>query len=277
MDKIKIFVACHKPCDIKQDKILTPIHVGRAISNYKDEMSYMIGDDTGDTISEKNPLYSEMTAQYWVWKNFHDAEYVGFCHYRRFFNLKITDDTVDRLFSHKDVILLGYHNIEMVEKSLLRSISPENIAIFLMVLKKMYPNYEQTVLDYLWCNQHHGKNMLICKKELFDQYAEWMFGLLKECEKYIKLSPYTREKRVFAYLAEYFMPVFFVHNKYRMSTVPVLENNRKSFVKRQVKDIVRNIVFLTTRYFFKKPKSFEDYYSEAVVLGLKNDGIVQAM
>lgn len=278
MDKIKIFVACHRPCTIKQDKMLIPIHVGRAISYYKEEMSDMLGDDTGENISKKNPQYCELTAQYWVWKNYHDAEYVGFCHYRRFFNLNISESNVNSLFGTKDVILLGYHNMEMVERSMLRSISLDNITIFLMVLKKMYPEYEQTVLDYLWSNIHHGKNMLICRKQLFDQYAEWIFGILKECENYIKLSPYSREQRVFAYLAEYFMPVFFIHNAYNIYTVPVSENDLQSnFAVRNYKDIVRNMVFHTTRLFFKKPKSFEDYYSESVVLGLRNDGIIQAM
>lgn len=84
MEKIKILVACHKPGPVYHNDIYTPIHVGKAISRYKDEMADMIGDNTGDNISEKNPYYCELTAQYWAWKNLHDVEYVGFCHYRRF-------------------------------------------------------------------------------------------------------------------------------------------------------------------------------------------------
>ena len=44
---------------------------------FKDEMAGMIGDDIGDNISVKNPQYCEMTAHYWIWKNVHEAEYVG--------------------------------------------------------------------------------------------------------------------------------------------------------------------------------------------------------
>lgn len=51
--KIKVFVAVHKPCAVRSDSVYTPIHVGRTISKYKDEMTDMIGDDTGDNISEK--------------------------------------------------------------------------------------------------------------------------------------------------------------------------------------------------------------------------------
>lgn len=52
-NKIVILVATHKPDKVYQDDIYTPIHVGRAVSKYKEEMAEIIGDDTGDNISEK--------------------------------------------------------------------------------------------------------------------------------------------------------------------------------------------------------------------------------
>lgn len=275
MDKIKILVACHKPGPVRHDDVYTPIHVGRAISKYKEEMSDMIGDDTGDNISDKNPFYSEMTAQYWAWKNLHDVEYIGFCHYRRFFNIEINKSNVESLFRNKDVILLGYRNLEMVERSLLRSVNLENITIFMKILKRMYPEYEQTVLDYLWNNKIHGKNMLICRKDLFDQYCEWIFGILNECEKHIRLSPYTRERRVFAYLAEYFMPVFFIHKKCIILSITSSENNNQ--FRMFIKNVLRSVFFFPSKLFPRKPKSFEDYYSKAVLLGLESDGIIQAI
>ena len=42
------------------------------------------GDDTGDNISALNCYYSELTGFYWIWKNYHEADYVGTCHYRRY-------------------------------------------------------------------------------------------------------------------------------------------------------------------------------------------------
>ena len=60
---MKIFVVAHKPFEMPKGEVLVPIHVG------KNPLAGMIGDDTGENISEKNPSYCEMTAHYWIWKN----------------------------------------------------------------------------------------------------------------------------------------------------------------------------------------------------------------
>lgn len=177
MDKLKIFVACHKPGPVYQDDIYTPIHVGRAVSKFKDEMAGMIGDDTGDSISEKNPEYCELTAQYWAWKNLHDVEYVGFCHYRRYFDLKINAENVDVIFKTKDVILLDATQVGNIDNFMLSMVSREDVTLFLMALKRLYPEYEKTTIDYLFGNRFYSNNMLICRKELFDDYATWLFSI----------------------------------------------------------------------------------------------------
>ena len=46
----------------------------------------MVMDNTGVNISKKNKSYCELTTQYWAWKNV-EADYYGFCHYRRFLTL----------------------------------------------------------------------------------------------------------------------------------------------------------------------------------------------
>ena len=102
-NQVKIFVVAHKPFEMTEGVVLTPIHVGRAVYVRRkmaeggvgldpdDPMAGMIGDDTGGNISLKNPQYCEMTAHYWIWKNVHDTEYVGVCHYRRFFAIDISE------------------------------------------------------------------------------------------------------------------------------------------------------------------------------------------
>lgn len=81
MGEIVIGVACHKESELPDNELYLPIHVGAALANKP--LEGLQRDDEGDNISEKNPNYCELTAQYWLWKNV-DADYYGLCHYRRY-------------------------------------------------------------------------------------------------------------------------------------------------------------------------------------------------
>lgn len=101
---IKILVTYHTKSPLFKSDIVVPIHAGRAVAKVKSKdgiitdkeyqwlMQNMIGDDTGDNISELNRDFNEWTALYWAWKNYDklgNPDYIGLCHYRRFFELPI--------------------------------------------------------------------------------------------------------------------------------------------------------------------------------------------
>lgn len=86
MTDIKIFVT-HTP-DSHKMRISNPLfyHVTAGSDFQKGKLAQdMMADNTGDNISFKNKSYCELTTQYWAWKNV-EAEYYGFCHYRRYFS-----------------------------------------------------------------------------------------------------------------------------------------------------------------------------------------------
>lgn len=82
MAKIKILIASHRDVKFPDNNAFLPIQVGR--SSAKDIFDIQ-GDDTGDNISDRNKYYCELTAVYWAWKNLKDVDYIGLCHYRRYF------------------------------------------------------------------------------------------------------------------------------------------------------------------------------------------------
>lgn len=81
MSKIVIGVACHKESELPDNELYLPIHVGSALASKP--LEGLQRDDEGENISDKNPNYCELTAQYWLWKNV-EADYYGLCHYRRY-------------------------------------------------------------------------------------------------------------------------------------------------------------------------------------------------
>lgn len=87
MSNIKIFVT-HTPnkSDYMVDNPLLVDVIAGADYQTKPADPRMSRDNDGENISAKNKTYCELSTQYWAWKNI-DADYYGFCHYRRFLTL----------------------------------------------------------------------------------------------------------------------------------------------------------------------------------------------
>lgn len=94
MERIKILVCCHKECEIPQNELFLPIQVGKRMSktNLGIQSDYEVDNVECENISDMNSLFCEMTAMFWAWKNikkiYPSLEYIGLCHYRRYFSPK---------------------------------------------------------------------------------------------------------------------------------------------------------------------------------------------
>ena len=273
-DRVKIFVVAYKAFEMPEGESLVPIHVGKNL------LDGMIGDDTGDNISEKNPSYCEMTAHYWIWKNVRDCDYVGVCHYRRYFGIDITDKNITEVMENNDVLLVepSWH-IDSVYAYFAKFMGAENMTILWKVMKKLYPEYVRTLEQICDGVKFYPFNMLLCKKSMFDEYTEWMFSILGVCEKFVKPSPYTNGRRALAYMAELLTGVYFIHRGLRIKSVPYykVENGKSLLIART--DEENNFLdkyesLLLGEFVWKiKEDRKEKFNNLAIQLGLKNDGI----
>lgn len=269
MGKVKMLVACHKPSTVFQDDVYIPIHVGKALSSYQ---MNMIGDDTGDNISVKNPMYCELTAEYWGWKNLNDIEYIGLCHYRRYFETKITNDNIVDLLGNKyDVMLVDPMIIRYSAGThLLYGVSIEDISIFVTCIKEIYPEYYHQLCSYLKSNKLIPYNMFVMKKSLFDQFAEWQFSVLNSMEKYVKLSNYTRMRRVYGYIGEVLLPLWCKCRELRIRYDGVIPMIGEKCILSWKDILSRNFNRLA---FQLQLANLNWINSPSVVVGLQNDGI----
>ena len=235
---IKILICYHKPSDLIKDDILTPIHVGRALAlkksgNKKDlqwMLENMIGDDTGDNISEKNSSYNELTAVYWAWKNYDvigDPDYIGFMHYRRHFLFRANDRVVQKVSGIDDDYFdyINYNQESMehlfddcdyiahigrVDKVYdhYRSFHHiEDLELAISILKNKYPAFSKTADDYMNMSDVNFCNMFIMPKTMFFEYCSWLFDILEDFERKVDLS----EKRLF--ISERLTGIFIEHKK----------------------------------------------------------------
>ena len=248
MNNIKFFVVTHKQIDLPAKKDYVPIVVGKNNVTYPE----MYKDNIGTNISNKNSNYCELTALYWIWKNLNDIEYIGLCHYRRFFMANIfnhtsagflsSDRAVDLLKSY-DVILpypKGWFDTSVSEWFLRTDGKRDALEKLRAVVSRIYPDY---ISDYdAVMNGYMASyyNMCVMSKKLLNQYCEWLFKILFELENQMDLSDYTSvEARIYGFLSERLLNVWVKHNNLKVKYLFVNETEKNFSFKATVKDILK--------------------------------------
>lgn len=220
---LQIYVMTHVSFNVPQDPIYHPLHVGRAL---KEDLGYQ-GDDTGDNISELNPYYSELTGLYWAWKNVRNTEYIGLCHYRRYF-LNEHHQVMSRadfmpLLAKYDVIITQLRISEQCYRDIYAE--AHNIHDLDAVgdaIAKLYPDCVPIFEKVLAGNELCCGNLFVTSKILFDEYAKWLFSVFAIAEKHIDVSTYDDyHKRVYGFLSEQLIYVWIQYRNLSYYGAPI--------------------------------------------------------
>ncbi len=242
--EIKLFVAMHKEASIPHSCYFVPVNVGPNCAGERSEFEFY--DDEGDNISDKNPSYCELTVQYWAWKNM-DAEYYGFCHYRRYFDFSpdpheenpygeimadcidddavreygLDDEGITGAVEGYDVITTGINDVAAFpgDFETLREhyddapfLHVADLDLMVDIVRERYPDYAPDIDTYLNGNVSCFCNMYILKRDIFFAYCEWLFPLLEEYERRADMSLYNTEAlRTPGHLAERLFNIYYIH------------------------------------------------------------------
>ena len=208
---VKIFAMTHKEFDVPSDPMYIPLHVGHAGATK--DFGYM-GDDTGDNISDLNCYYAELSGVYWVWKNYHAAEYVGVCHYRRFLTdengYAFTEKEYEEILGKYDIVTTkqlelpnsyrygfgAHHNVETMDEAG-------------RIIKERHPQFYDTYVSLVNQNKTYFGNMMVAKKDVYDEYCAWLFDIFFELQKRVDLTfADDYHKRVFGFISEFLLYVW---------------------------------------------------------------------
>lgn len=240
---VSIFTITHVPFTPPKDPIYIPLQVGRALH---DDFGYQ-GDDTGENISAKNPYYSELTGLYWIWKNYTDADYLGLCHYRRYFlnedGALMTETDYMNIFASYDVIIaqpgFGDYDYRTVYA---RSHDIRNLDMTGEVIRELYPDYYETFQNVIADRRCYVGNLFAAPAPLFYAYCEWLFAIFSTLEKRIDCSSYDDyHKRVFGFLSEQLLAVWIRHNHLSCYEAPYGVNQEKAetiLLKENIRDYI---------------------------------------
>ena len=241
---VRIFISTHKRVDLFDSRVLQPVQVGCVRSG--ERFAWALHDDEGENISDLNPMYCELTTQYWAWKNTR-SDYVGFCHYRRYFDFspdvhreneygEVMDGRIDGATQRRyslsdpairetvrsfDVITTPLVDVRkfMGSKATLRShydaaphLHVEDLERVMESVVRRDPSYREDVDAFLDGHTARFCNMFIMRRDIFDEYCSWMFPILEEFCDATDMSHYSREGlRTPGHLSERLLNVFLMH------------------------------------------------------------------
>ena len=238
-----MYVTYYQPFYIVKDPQYFPVQAGKATGVYDLQCA---GDNTGINISSQNFIYSELSVLYWVWKNQPRTDFIGFCHYRRFFN-----------FEHREKFPTAYRRYSTDEASLVEKLPRIDYQALLSGVDLILPinfvmphslrrNYEknhcaehylnlrQAVIDlfpdYLpdfdsvleGTNKLPPYNMFVTRWDLFDKYCEFIFPIFFKLGSEIKISDRKEQQRVFGNMSERLLAVFIHHHQLKVKEYPLL-------------------------------------------------------
>lgn len=243
---MKVYVITHKIFNSKElrNNDSYPILLVGAKNGNKG-LQYYLNDNTKENISGKNKNFCELTGQYWIWKNSQE-DIVGLVHYRRYFSLSkkskslnsiLPAHTIRNILSSNDIILPKRNPFIFEGKTAAQFFGdvhdPLVWTLTRDIIKESYPSYIQ---DFDWfSSQKSGYvyNMVITKKELFDQYSKWLFDILFKLEKQIDISNYDAyNQRMFGFVSERLINVWVHHMKLKVYECPVMETENKKMTQR---------------------------------------------
>lgn len=224
---VKIFVSNRIDLDSEtiNDDPYVNVRCG-AVFDHREGIT-MLGDNTGDNISNKRMSYCELTVQYWAWKNV-DADYYGLCHYRRYLSFdnkehkvsksehdngcisidyltdavrkkfKLDDQSIQEMTDNYDVIACAPIDSPKSNLQAMKD-SPdyhniEDMYEAIKIIHEKYPYMDSIVHEYMNSKKVRLYNCWIMSKKIFEEYSRWLFSILFELEKRIDMSTYGLQK-----------------------------------------------------------------------------------
>ena len=243
-NNLDIFICTHKDFEpiVHNDEIYKPINANT-----------INGDVAENGI--KGSFYSEILTYSYAAKNIPLKDYVGFCHYRRYFAFLDNVPNMDILFNEHDVIVAKPLKLNRTVRDQYATChNIEDMEIVEFIVKHKYQEYYDTLETFLNSKVLFPYNMFIMKKEDFLEYIEFINGILDEYvkfvgtdiegrinnnkEKYLKsFSPNDSvdyQYRIAGYLAERLTNVFILKKFRKIGICPVKVTETKYVTEKRL-------------------------------------------
>ncbi len=242
---VKVFVVHHKIGNVFRNSIFEPIQTGSDFS--KTDLGFL-KDNSGDNIAFKNPFYGELTAWYWVLRNWlpshPEVSHIGFCHYRRVLDVTrcaskwrrpftpiswacfqevfkseaYREETFEDVVTKYDILLPGKESLMSFRNNFIGTLYDQFCAGHpqrmldrsIDVAIRSQLAFPEQVKEVLCGTSFHPCLNFIMKRDLFESLANWMFRLLDEAtaDFDMNIDLPYNEIRAPAFIAERFFDIW---------------------------------------------------------------------
>lgn len=196
-----------------------------------------------------------------------NAKYIGLVHYRRYFTeskkipkeedekfkVVLTEKQIKEKLKNVDIILpkKRKYYIENLYSHYEHTMYIEPLAETQKIIKEKYPEYLEEFNKLHKRTSAHMFNMFIMKKEILNQYCEWLFDILFELEKRVDVSKFDNfHARFYGRISELLLDVWINKNNFKYEEVKVIDMQKINWFK-------KGFSFLMAKFTGKKyEKSF---------------------
>lgn len=239
---VRIAAVTHKPYAMPEDPLYIPLMAGAA--RCPCPPGEYVRDDTGDNISDRNGGFSELTGLYWLWKNhaehFPDADYLGLCHYRRYFAVvkgfrkQILSGKDAEVLVHRCAVTLPKRRNYLIESNYSQyahAHHAQDLDMTRQIICERYPDYAGAYDGRMKMRSGHRFNMFIMSRDMLDSYCEWLFDILFELESRLDTAGYTgRDRRVFGLVSERLLDVWIDKNRIQYREQPYIMTEKEGLL-----------------------------------------------
>ena len=272
---LKIFIITHKDFqNFRHNPVYTIVANDRTQLTKKYNLKIIFADKSN--LYKMKRAYCEMSQLYYIYSLYKKGEitskYIGFNHYRRYFNFTDNIPDIDEIFQNYDVILNDpFYERDGMKKQYCTYHICDKYEEILDIIKDIKPDYYETAIKPIY-NIYYC-NLFIMKKHDFFRYCEFVFDILFEFDrrnnftkdddvinylrKNYKNIDYDRQSRLQAFLSERIGNIFFYHNFKKIKTFNFgnfIDNGKKVqlFENKKTKEKENNslkpkLIYLSTK------------------------------
>lgn len=194
-------------------------------------------------------FFSETYMLKCIAENYQLKDYVGYCHYRKYFNFMDDIPDMDEMFSKYDAIVGKpiIYKTRTIKQDYGACHNIEDLYIVGGIIADKYPSYSQSWHNFINGNILIPYNMFIMKSEDFKEYIKFIFDVLDEYlkivgtdirkriednkEKYLKRTypnnTVDYQYRIGGYISERLTNLFIMTHFKRLRTYPIIVTENK--------------------------------------------------